>query len=139
MKKMSSRRVEELLQLAAANPAHGPELLRALKHVEVIVLGEYFTGAGQIPWMRIHYCEHEGSLVVPCYTSRQALRAAALEHKPYLLAPFAEFMTVIRSYKQSHPVVVNLYTPCTWTILPEHMAALSTGAMPGTPRESGLH
>ena len=117
--------IENLLRRAATNPARVPHLVRALSALEVIFLGDFILDSAQMPQTVICACEHQGRLVLPCFSSREHLHVAGLEDNSCLVASFADFLIMVRKHDPNTPVVVNLDSPAEWTLLPEQLVALS--------------
>ncbi|QGY30178.1 enhanced serine sensitivity protein SseB [Pantoea cypripedii] len=84
-----SNRLEEVLKLAATEPAHRPEFFQLLLEADIWVPGE--SSAQQFdattPIDLQHWEKEEGGSVIPFFTSEQAMSAAIKDEQAYLRLP----------------------------------------------------
>ena len=84
-----SNRLEEVLKLAATEPAHRPEFFQLLLESDIWVPGE--SPAEQFdatsPVELLHWEKEGGGSVIPFFTSEEAMEEAIKEEQPYLRLP----------------------------------------------------
>lgn len=90
MNELNSR-LEEVLKLAAGEPAHRPEFFSLLMEASVVVPGESAQAGSAIdaatPVDLQHWEKEDGSSIIPCFTSVSALEQAASGEQAYLVMP----------------------------------------------------
>ena len=84
-------RLEEVLKLAATEPAHRPEFFSLLMDASVVVPGESAGEGSAIdastPVDLQHWEKDDGTSVIPCFTSVSALEQAVSDEQAYLIMP----------------------------------------------------
>lgn len=84
-------RLEEVLKLAAVEPAHRPEFFSLLMDASVVVPGESAQPGTAIdaatPVDLQHWEKDDGTSVIPCFTSVSALEQAVSSEQAYLIMP----------------------------------------------------
>jgi len=84
-------RLEEVLKLAATEPAHRPEFFTLLMEASVVVPGESAEAGSAIdastPVDLQHWEKDDGTSVIPCFTSVSALQQAVSDEQAYLIMP----------------------------------------------------
>lgn len=82
-------RLEELLKLAATEPAHRPEFFQLLLEADVWIPGE--STAGQLdastPVDLQHWEKEDGTSVIPFFSSEQAMAEATGDEQSYVRMP----------------------------------------------------
>ncbi|KAB8308208.1 enhanced serine sensitivity protein SseB [Erwinia endophytica] len=83
-------RLEEVLTLAATEPAHCPEFFALLMEASVLVLGERsddgdITATAQLDLK--HWKKEDGTSVIPFFTSISAMQQAVREEQAFLVIP----------------------------------------------------
>ncbi|RRZ90961.1 enhanced serine sensitivity protein SseB [Erwinia sp. 198] len=79
-----NQRLEEVLKLAATEPAHRPEFFRLLMEASVWVPG---ASVDQADAELQHWEKEDGTSIIPFFTSEQALQQAVTEEQPFLVMP----------------------------------------------------
>ncbi|MCP1440072.1 hypothetical protein J3D56_003508 [Erwinia persicina] len=79
-----NQRLEEVLKLAATEPAHRPEFFTLLMEASVWVPGE---SVEQADAELQHWEKEDGTSIIPFFTSEQALQQAVTEEQPFLVMP----------------------------------------------------
>jgi len=79
-----NQRLEEVLKLAATEPAHRPEFFKLLLDASVWVPGE---SAEQADVSLTHWEKEDGTSIIPFFTSESALQQAVTEEQPFLVMP----------------------------------------------------
>ncbi|MEI2267191.1 enhanced serine sensitivity protein SseB [Erwinia sp. CGal63] len=79
-----NQRLEEVLKLAATEPAHRPEFFKLLLDASVWVPGE---SAEQVDVSLTHWEKEDGTSIIPFFTSERALQQAVTEEQPFLVMP----------------------------------------------------
>ena len=84
-------RLEEVLKLAATEPAHRPEFFSLLMEASVVVPGESAEAGSAIDASSTvdlqHWEKDDGTSVIPCFTSVSALEQAVSDEQAYLIIP----------------------------------------------------
>jgi len=84
-------RLEEVLKLAATEPAHRPEFFSLLMEASVVVPGESAEASAAIDASSTvdlqHWEKDDGTSVIPCFTSVSALEQAVSDEQAYLIIP----------------------------------------------------
>ncbi len=84
-------RLEEVLKLAASEPAHRPEFFSLLMDASVVVPGESAEAGSAIdantPVDLQHWEKDDGTSIIPCFTSVSALEQAVSSEQAYLVMP----------------------------------------------------
>lgn len=84
-------RLEEVLKLAAVEPAHRPEFFSLLMETSVVVPGERAEAGAVIdastPVDLQHWEKEDGTSLIPCFTSVSALEQAVSGEQAYLIMP----------------------------------------------------
>lgn len=83
-------RLEEVLKLAAGEPAHRPEFFSLLMETSVVVPGESPQTDVVDPTAPVdlqHWEKDDGSSIIPCFTSVGALEKAVNGEQAYLIMP----------------------------------------------------
>ncbi|OON37577.1 enhanced serine sensitivity protein SseB [Izhakiella australiensis] len=86
---LTNDRLEEVLKLAATEPAHRPEFFQLLMESSVLVPGESqqaFIDADSAVDLQ-HWKKESGESVIPFFTSEAAMAQAVSEEQPYLIMP----------------------------------------------------
>ncbi|MEM6049048.1 enhanced serine sensitivity protein SseB [Erwinia sp. P7711] len=86
----SNQRLEEVLKLAATEPAHRPEFFTLLMDASVWVPGESPDQAqvtAETPVDLQHWEKDDGTSIIPFFTSVEALEQAVTEEQPFLVMP----------------------------------------------------
>lgn len=86
---LSNQRLEEVLKLAATEPAHRPEFFELLMQASVLVPGESpdeFVDASSAVDLQ-HWEKEGGGDVIPFFTSEAAMAEAVSGQQPYLIMP----------------------------------------------------
>jgi len=82
--------LEEVLTLAATEPAHRPEFFALLMEASVLVLGNS-TGDGDVTATTQldlkHWEKDDGATVIPFFTSMNAMQQAVSEEQAFLMMP----------------------------------------------------
>jgi len=79
-----NQRLEEVLKLAATEPAHRPEFFTLLMEASIWVPGE---SVEQADAELQHWEKEDGTSIIPFFTSEQALQQAVTEEQPFLVMP----------------------------------------------------
>lgn len=91
-------RLEEVLQLAATEPAHRPEFFQLLLEADVWVPGEstqtQFTADTPVDLQ--HWQKEDGSSIIPFFTSPEAMSKAIDGEQAYLRLPAKELFAMTR-------------------------------------------
>jgi len=84
-------RLEEVLKLAAGEPAHRPEFFSLLMEASVVVPGESTradaVAGAAAPVDLQHWEKEDGTSIIPCFTSVSALEQAVSGEIAYLVMP----------------------------------------------------
>lgn len=80
----NNQRLEEVLKLAATEPAHRPEFFELLLDASVWVPGE---NAEEADVTLTHWEKEDGASIIPFFTSEQALLQAVSDEQPFLVMP----------------------------------------------------
>lgn len=80
----NNQRLEEVLKLAATEPAHRPEFFELLLDASVWVPGE---SVEQADVSLTHWEKDDGASIIPFFTSEQALQQAVSDEQPFLVMP----------------------------------------------------
>ncbi|MCX8960399.1 enhanced serine sensitivity protein SseB [Erwinia psidii] len=87
----SNQRLEEVLKLAASEPAHRPEFFALLMDASVWVPGENAeVGGSNITPSAVdlqHWKRDDGSTVIPFFTSATAMEQVVTDVQPFLVMP----------------------------------------------------
>ena len=86
----SNQRLEEVLKLAAAEPAHRPEFFTLLMDANVWVPGEspeQTPVTAETPVDLQHWEKDDGTSIIPFFTSVEALEQGVTEEQPFLVMP----------------------------------------------------
>ena len=89
----TNSRLEEVLKLAATEPAHRPEFFKLLLEASVWVPGE---SAEQSDVELQHWEKEDGASIIPFFTSEQALQQATSEPLPFLVMPTRTLFAITR-------------------------------------------
>ncbi|WP_380183643.1 enhanced serine sensitivity protein SseB [Kalamiella sp. sgz302252] len=89
----TNSRLEEVLKLAATEPAHRPEFFKLLLEASVWVPGE---SAAQSDVELQHWEKEDGASIIPFFTSEQALQQATSEALPFLVMPTRTLFAITR-------------------------------------------
>ncbi|MBE5252084.1 enhanced serine sensitivity protein SseB [Mixta mediterraneensis] len=91
-------RLEEVLKLAATEPAHRPEFFQLLLESDAWVPGESTTPQldANTPVDLQHWEKEDGSSVIPFFTSEQAMSEAISEEQAYLRLPVRTLFEMTR-------------------------------------------
>lgn len=91
-------RLEELLKLAATEPAHRPAFFQQLLEADVWIPGE--STAGQLdantPVDLQHWEKEDGSSVIPFFSSEQAMAEATRDEQSYVRMPVRTLFEMTR-------------------------------------------
>ncbi|MBV4367957.1 enhanced serine sensitivity protein SseB [Erwinia sp. BNK-24-b] len=83
----TNQRLEEVLQLAATEPAHRPEFFALLLDASVWVPGKSAEQSATDEVELQHWEKDDGTSIIPFFTSEQALQQAVTEELPFLVMP----------------------------------------------------
>ncbi|EOS94350.1 enhanced serine sensitivity protein SseB [Erwinia tracheiphila] len=87
----NNQRLEEVLKLAATEPAHRPEFFTLLMDASVWVPGESLDEAHRVSNPATvnlrHWKKEDGSRIIPFFTSASAMEQAVSDEQPFLVIP----------------------------------------------------
>ncbi|PKH21833.1 enhanced serine sensitivity protein SseB [Enterobacterales bacterium CwR94] len=88
----ANQRLEEVLKLAATEPAHRPEFFSLLMDASVLVPGERSDSSETVmdastPVDLQHWEKEDGNTVIPFFTSETAMAEAVKTEQPYVILP----------------------------------------------------
>lgn len=98
--KKNNQRLEEVLNLAATQPAHRPEFFALLMDASVWVPGnsaqegQDMTSATEVDLQ--HWKKEDGSTIIPFFTSASAMEQAIAEPQPFLVMPVRTLFAMTR-------------------------------------------
>lgn len=118
----SNQRLEEVLKLAATQPAHRPEFFTLLMAASVWVPGET-TEPGELNASAVdlkHWKREDGSSVIPFFTSANVMQQVAGEEQPFLVMP----VRTLFALTQGETLFLNPELPSGKEFLPQEIAHL---------------